>query len=124
MSLSPKKSVLLKSVTFWVVFASFSFAEVKRIALFSRLVPPKFDLFPSLICFTSAQDLFANPIPSLWMWNGKQQNQGHWCKAKSKVHATSMNYHSVHLGGENFLDTNYKLQFCSKNVQILSRRNQ
>ncbi len=65
MSSSQKKSVLSELVAFWEIFASLSFAEVERIALFSRLIPPRFDLSPSLICFTSAQDLSANPIPSL-----------------------------------------------------------
>ncbi len=62
---SLKKSVLSEFVAFWENITSLSFAEVKRIALFSRLVPPKFDRLPSLLCFTSAQDRLANPVPSL-----------------------------------------------------------
>ncbi len=52
-------------IRFWVLFASINVSEVKSIALFSRLVPPTFDHFPSFIFFKSSQDLSTNPIPSL-----------------------------------------------------------
>ncbi len=38
----------------------------------------------------------------------------------SKVHATSINYHSVHLEGETFLDANHRLQFCFGSVRYNS----
>ncbi len=42
------------------------FCRSKKYGLFSRLVPPIFNCFPSFICFTAAQDLSADPVPSLF----------------------------------------------------------
>ncbi len=61
-----KISVLSKFVVFWLIFDSLNFAEVKSIALFSRLAPSKFDCFPSYVCFTLSHDLSADPILSLF----------------------------------------------------------
>ncbi len=57
--------VLSELVAFWVILAALSFGEVKRVALASRLLPPKYECFPFFICFTSAQDRSTDPIPSL-----------------------------------------------------------
>ncbi len=58
------------------------------------------------------------------MWCNRQQSQEQWCKAKSKGHATNMNYYSAYLGEETCLGANHRHNFYFENVKILFRRYQ
>ncbi len=83
-----------------------SLAKVRRIALFSRLLRPKLDCFPSFSWLTSEQDLSAEPIPYLLRYLGRQQKQGHKCKAASQHNARQKSYLWVH----------WELRTCQINI--------
>ncbi len=96
-----------------------SLAEVNRIALFSRLLSPRFYCFPSFSSLTSDQDLYDDPILHLLEVTWQSSNQGHECKTASKDNVRHKHYNWVHHELRTHQDDIHRTSLIPKIIKFL-----